>query len=303
MKCVVVGFGSIGKRHAKVLNELQCKVAVVSKREVDFPIKYTCLYDALINEKPDYIVIANETYKHYDSLVEIAKYGFDGVVLVEKPLFHTTKPIPKNAFKQVYVGYNLRFHPILQKVFKIIRNEKVFYVQVYVGQYLPYWRPERDYRENYSAKKKEGGGVLLDLSHELDYLNWFFHDWKSIVAIGGKYSSLQIDSEDMYSLILDMEKCPVAQVHFNYLDRISRRELTIITENYSIKADLVQQTLNINQRLIKYDLDYDYTYYMQHKAIIDRDDKFLCTIEEGLKIIEMINCIEGAAKESKWIKR
>lgn len=303
MNCIVVGYGSIGKRHVRILKELNCRVAVVSQRDIPYSLRYPNLYNAFKKENPDYIVIANQTKKHYDSLVELANYGFKGSILVEKPLFHTVKSIPNNNFKQGYVGYNLRFNPILQKIFQIIKKERTLYTQIYVGQYLPNWRSEQNYRMSYSAKRTEGGGVLLDLSHELDYLQWFFGDWDRIVAIGGKYSSLQISSDDMYSLMLVMKKCPMVQIHLNYLDRINRREITIITENYSIKADLVRQKLQINDELVKYNLNRDYTYYMQHKSIIDGENDISCTFSEGLKVLKMINIIEKSDKERKWISK
>jgi len=303
MNCVVVGYGSIGQRHVRILKEFNCRVAVVSQRDIPYSLRYPNLYSAFKKENPDYIVIANQTNKHYDSLVELANYGYKGSILVEKPIFDTVKSIPNNSFKQGYVGYNLRFHPILQKIFQIIKKERTLYIQIYVGQYLPDWRPEQNYRRSYSAKKAEGGGVLLDLSHELDYLQWFFGDWDRIVAIGGKYSSLQISSDDMYSLMIVMKKCPMAQIHLNYLDRINRREITIITENYSIKADLVQQRLQINDKTIKYNLNRDYTYYMQHKSIIYGRNDMLCTFDEGLKVLKMIKIIEESVKERKWINK
>lgn len=303
MNCLVVGYGSIGKRHAEILIKIGCRVAVVSRRDISFPTTYSNLTKALAKEEPDYVILANETSRHYASLVELTNYGFKGVVLVEKPLFHRVGRIPINSFKGAYVGYNMRFHPILQKVFEITREERILYCQVYVGQYLPSWRPGQDYWRNYSAERNEGGGVLLDLSHELDYLQWLFEDWYSIVAMGGKYSSLQINSDDMYSLMLCMKKCPMVQVHLNYLDRISRRELTVITDTYSIKADFTGQMLQINEKLIEYDLNRNDTYYMQHKAIIDGESRFLCTLTEGLKTLEMVEMAEKSVRERKWMDK
>lgn len=301
MNCVIVGYGSIGKRHARILKKLASRVAVVTQRNIPFPLTYSSLISALTREKPDYIVLANETNKHHDSLVELAGYGFNGIVLVEKPLFHNVQEIPKNNFKKAYVGYNLRFHPILQEIADLIKEERCLYSQVYVGQYLPSWRPKRDYRLSYSASKNAGGGVLLDLSHELDYLRLFFDDWNSMVAIGGKYSSLDINSADMFSLMITMKKCPTVQVHLNYLDRIGRREVTVITENYTIKADLVKQTLQVNEDRIDYQVNRDETYFMQHKAIINGKRGYLCTLEEGWKVLEMIHSAEQSAKQREWM--
>jgi len=303
MNCLVVGYGSIGRRHVEILDKLNCRVAVVTEREIDFSLKYNSLYKAIIEENPSYIVIANQTNRHYNSLTQLIEYGFKGNLLIEKPLFNTMQKIPVNSFNQAYVGYNLRFHPILQKLFKIIKNENVLYTQVYVGQYLPIWRKDQDYRISYSAKKAEGGGVLLDLSHELDYLLWLYDDWSSMVSVGGKYSSLQIDSDDIYSIMLVMKKCPMVQVNLNYLDRISRREITIITENYSIKADLVQQTLQVNQELQKYNIDRNYTYHKQHESIMNKDSKYLCTLANGFKVLDMVNFAEQSATEREWVHK
>jgi predicted dehydrogenase len=303
MNCVIVGYGSIGQRHARILKQLDCKVAVVSQRKIQFPITYSSLDIAIKQEEPNYVVIANQTNEHYYSLAELASYDFKGIVLIEKPLFHIAQDIPDNGFEKAFVAYNLRFHPIIKKIYDIVKKERTLYTQIYVGQYLPSWRPERDYRKSYSAKTNEGGGVLLDLSHELDYLHWFFGDWDRMVAMGGKFSSLEIDSDDMYSMMLTMKKCPMVQIHVNYLDRISRREITVITENYTVKADLVQQTLQINEEIEHYQIDQDYTYYMQHKAIINGETDHLCSLDEGLSVLEMIHYAEQSKRQRMWVER
>ncbi|NJD02852.1 MAG: Gfo/Idh/MocA family oxidoreductase [Ruminiclostridium sp.] len=303
MKCVIVGYGSIGQRHARILRQLGCSVAVVSRRDIQFPLAYRSLPAALEQEKPDYVVIANKTGEHYNSLTQLAGCAFKGIVLVEKPLFHAAMDIPENCFKKAYVAYNLRFHPIIGKISEIVGRESTLYVQVYVGQYLPDWRPERDYRTVYSAGRDEGGGVLLDLSHELDYLHLLFGDWDSMAAIGGRYGPLEIDSDDMYSMMLTMKKCPMVQLHVNYLDRIGRREITVITENNTLKADLMQQTLQINKDIIHYRLERDYTYHMQHKAVINGEAEPLCTLEKGLAVLEMIRSAEQSARQRMWVDK
>ncbi|OIJ16785.1 oxidoreductase [Anaerobacillus alkalilacustris] len=303
MNCIVVGYGSIGQRHARILRELGCRVAVVSKRKIPFPFTYSTIKTALIQEKPDYIILANETFKHYASLKELTNFGFTGIILVEKPLFDMVKKIPKHTFSHAYVGYNLRFHPILQKISEIVSKEKILYSQIYVGQYLPNWRPNQDYRKSYSARKTQGGGVLLDLSHELDYARWLFGDWNRLVAFGGKFSSLQIDSDDLYSLMVKMNKCPMVQIHLNYLDRISRREISVITEKCTIKVDLLNHTLQINDAIDKYHIDRDDTYIMQHKAIMNGEKTNLCTLEEGLATLEMVGALEQSTKLKKWVNK
>ena len=87
MKTIVIGYGSIGSRHARILSELGCQVSVVSKREVDFNRSFNSLKSSLENETPQYIVIANKTSEHYKTLLELIELDFTGVVLIEKPFF------------------------------------------------------------------------------------------------------------------------------------------------------------------------------------------------------------------------
>lgn len=303
MNCVVIGYGSIGQRHARILMQLGCRVVVVSRREIQFSPAYRSLPDALEQENPDYVVIASETGKHYVDFEELAALGFKGTVLVEKPLFHTLKDIPANRFQNAYVAYNLRFHPMLRRLAELAKEEPPLYAQVYVGQYLPGWRSGRDYQESYSARKNGGGGVLYDLSHELDYLLWLFGGWKKLTAAGGKLSSLKIESDDAYSLMLVMERCPVVHLHLNYLDRIGRREITLITESRSVKADLAGQTLRVNETTTPYPLERDDTYILQHKAVLSGEKESLCTLEEGLSVLKMIRAAEQAAEQGVWVVR
>jgi predicted dehydrogenase len=299
---MVIGYGSMGQRHARILKELGLRVAVVSKRtNIQHPLKYDDLYHALDSEKPDYIIIANKTCDHYKTFYELACYGFTGTILVEKPLFDMEKSIPTNSFKRAYVAYNLRFHPIMLKLHEIIKNEKVLFLQVYTGQYLPYWRPDSDYRLCYSSRRSQGGGVLLDLSHELDYVLWLLGGWRSLTAVGGKFSTLSIDSDDIYSILLTSDACSAVQININYLDRINRREITIITENCSIKADLVQQTLLVNEGLTQFKVGRDYTYIMQHRAVINGTEDNLCSLEDGKNVLRMADFAQQAAKYGTWV--
>lgn len=303
MNCIVVGYGSIGKRHVNVLKKLNCKVAVVSRRKIEYPLTYNSISTALKSERPDYVIVANETAKHYDTLKELSENSFKGTVMVEKPLFEKRHNIPQKNFKNVYVGYNLRFNPIIKKLYRIIKNEKVLFAKAYAGQYLPYWRVGRDYTFTYSAKKNEGGGVLLDLSHELDYCTWFFGNWSEMTAIGGKYSSLKIDSEDVFCITMAAEKCPVVQINLNYLDKIGRREITVITDKKTIIADLTGQKIQINKKVTRYNITRDYTYYMQHKAVLKGETHCLCTLEEGMNILDMVFYAKEALKKKEWVKR
>lgn len=301
MKTLVIGYGSIGTRHVKLLKELGCRVAVVSRRDIDYHIKYNNIYNAIEAEQPDYVVIANETYNHFQSLACITKLGFQGIVLVEKPLFHLFKKPPANNCQAIFVAYNLRFHPVIQNLYDLLQDEKILSVQAYCGQYLPLWRPRSNYRMSYSADRAAGGGVLRDLSHELDYLNWILGGWRKLTALGGHFSHLQIDSDDIFSILLETNRCPVVTIHLNYLDRVSRREILVNTDNHTIKADLVKGTLETDSAKEYFKTDKDFTYRLQHRAILDGNFNHPCSIEEGLTVMKMIEAVESSVARKEWV--
>ncbi len=303
LNCLIVGYGSIGKRHAYILNKMGLSVQVVSKTNfIDFPC-YDTIKKAFAEKKFDYVIISNETYKHYESFIECKKLGFSGKILIEKPVFLKPSPIPQSSCENVFVAYNLRFHPIIQRLHEFLNDKEIYSIQAYVGQYLPDWRSGVDYTKSYSASKVRGGGVLRDLSHELDYINWISGGWKRVAAIGGKFSDLQIDSDDVFVLLLEMGNCPVASVQMNYLDRIARREIIIILKDHSIKADLIHGTLNIDGEVTLFEVEKDLTYTKQHNAILKGDFSTACTLKQGVDVLKLIHAAESASKKEKWINR
>jgi len=303
VKALVVGYGSIGSRHARLLKELGCETAVVSSRKVDTSNRYPSVSTALESERPDYVVVANKTSEHVKTITELIRLGFSGIVLVEKPIFHTCLEISRHHFKKILVAYNLRFHPIIQKLYAVLSNKKILSAQVYVGQYLPDWRPQADYRNSYSASAREGGGVLRDLSHELDYVNWLVGGWERMTALGGHFSRLEITSDDIFAILMVAQKCPVVTIQMNYLERETRRLININTDDLSIEADLVKCTLKINDDIDKMEIDRDHTYRSMHKAVLSGESNVLCSLEEGLEVMDMIRAAEQSVQQKTWVLR
>ena len=192
---------------------------------------------------------------------------------------------------------------MIEKLRDVLTGEKLLSVQVYVGQYLPTWRPGTDYRDSYSASKALGGGALRDLSHELDYLNWLLGGWERLVALGGQMSHLEIDSDDLYALMMQTKRCPVVTVQLNYLDRVARREIIINTDKATIKVDLIQGTLQINDQTERVQIERDTTYRAQHQAVISGEEGQLCSLLEGLDVMRMIQAAEKSEHQKVWITK
>jgi len=301
MDCLIIGYGSIGERHASILSRLGHDIHVVSRRDIKGLPSYKSIKEALQSKNFDYIIISNETSNHYKSFMKLNEFGYSGKLLIEKPIFLVPGPVSQSEFENVFVGYNLRFHPLVQKLYEFLNGKEIYSIQVYVGQYLPSWRPGTDYRRCYSAFREQGGGVLRDLSHELDYLNWITGGWKKVAARGGKFSDLQINSDDVFALLLEMENCPVACVQMNYLDRNARREIIVNLKEHTIKADLIQGILEIDGKISRYKVDRNLTYTEQHNAILSGDYRTACTYNQGLDVLNLIQAAELASNKQEWV--
>lgn len=290
-KVLIIGFGSIGKRHSDVYSHLGAQVAVVSSRSNGLFKSYTQVSEAIIKFSPDIIVVSNETGKHEATIKQINEVGFKGIVVVEKPL--AEKPLElKNNFKALIVSYNLRESEVLKKLKEVLKNKKVIMAQVHCGQYLPDWRPGRDYRKIYSSHKSQGGGVLRDLSHELDYVTWIFGRILELSAIGGHLSSLEIDTDDVVMFLAKSENCAAMSVTLNYLDRIPKREIIVNCEDGTYYADLVRGYLKLNNEMIVESDKVVETYQRQAQNILEDKFQSYCTIEEANEVLRLIEAIE-----------
>ena len=295
-----MGFGSIGSRHARILKQLGHSVSVVSKRPVQDYTSYPDIKTALDNSAPGYVVIANRTSEHFAVVSQLKALGFSGSVLVEKPLFDRMQVVEDLPFK-VFVAYNMRFHPIINAIFQKTSACPLYSIQVYCGQYLPDWRPDRDYTQSYSACQKMGGGVLRDLSHELDYLTWIAGPWRAVAAKGGRFSDLQIDSDDQFSMIFETARCPIITLQINYLDLVSRREIIINGKDLAIKADLVGSRMWEKDKELQFTVNRDDTYTAQHQAILANDGVGVCTYRQGVDVLKLIESVEKASEKRLWV--
>jgi len=303
VRALVVGYGSIGARHARILRTLGCDVAVVSRRAVEYDHVYQSIETALASHEPEYVIVATETSQHAASIASVASAGFSGALLVEKPLFASPRRFPENRFASAHVAYNLRFHPLLQRVRQEVDGRRALLVQAYVGQHLSTWRPGVDYRDGYSADRARGGGVLRDLSHELDYVCWLFGGWKTLTARGGHWSSLELDSDDTFAIMLELERAAAVTVNMNYLDRPGRRQLTVVGDEFTINADFGSGVVDVSGSKIAIPAERDDSYVSMHQRILSGDISELCTVDEALDILQLVAAAESAAISQRWITR
>ena len=241
MKILVVGYGSIGKRHVKNLSSLnQTQVSVCSKNKEAWKLEkkgiktFTTIEQAL-KEKHNVAIICNETSLHIKTAIKLADNGYH--IFLEKPISNSLKNIPalikiiKRKKLITMVGCNMRFHHGIKLMKSLIdKNEigSILSVTVENGSFMPDWHPWENYQISYASQKKLGGGVVLTQIHEIDYLYWFFGKVDDVYSFTEKLTDLQIDVEDYSGSLLKFKNKIIAELHLDYFQKPSVRSCKII---------------------------------------------------------------------------
>ncbi len=297
-KALIIGFGSIGRKHAQILSKLLGKnnVYILTKQdEVEFNSFNS--FDKINSLDPDYIVVASETSLHLKHILNLEKICRKKVVLIEKPLFDKQKK--ENLSNNHYlVAYNLRFHPLINLLKEKIDQEQVISAKAVCHSFLPRWRKNIKYQESASALTSRGGGVLLDLSHEIDYMQYIFGTLSVSYSINKKVSNLEIDTDDYLLICGELNKGGLFNIETSYFSKNNRRKVFIETPSISIELDIINSQMKIfednAEEIIsetKYNLED--TYIDQHKAILSGDFSKICTLSEGLRTMEIISEIQN----------
>jgi predicted dehydrogenase len=303
MKLLVIGYGSIGARHARLAAALGCEVKVVS-RNADCPLpRFETIARAFEVWQPDRVVVANETGLHFQAVQALYQVRCESPILVEKPIFMSSRQIPEKVLEHastLFVAYNMRFHPAILALREWVSDQRLVSAAFTVGQFLPDWRPGTDYSKSYSASAELGGGVLRDLSHEVDLALWLCGPWQKVCALGGHFSELNIRSDDSYALIAQSSICSQITVSLNYLNRPAYRSILINSNTGTAHLDLMSATLSINGKVSSFELVRDTMYLKQLEAFIAGDASVLCSLSEGLNCLYAIEATENASREQTW---
>jgi predicted dehydrogenase len=252
MKGLVVGCGSIGRRHLQNLKVLGIGDLAVAESDDERRQRaaeelgvasFGSLLEGL-RWLPDFAVIATPTNLHIAHALEIASHGC--ALFIEKPLSHRPEGIAE-LLRMVcerrlvtMVGCNMRFHPGPRKVKELLdqrRLGKILSARIHGGAYLPSWRPGTDYRTNYAAREETGGGCILDCIHEIDLTRWYLGDALDVVCVAGHLSSLEIQTEDVAVLVSRHSSGALSEVHLDYVQRTYERGCQIAGEDGSLFWD------------------------------------------------------------------
>lgn len=244
MRGLVVGLGSIGRRHARNWAALDLGPLAIC-RQVNAPqpeplgvdAAWFDDLDAALNWQPDVVFVTNPTSLHLE--VACRAVQANAHVLVEKPISHTLAGLEaliadaRARGRHIAVGYNLRFVPGLVRLRELVQTDAIGNVvtaRAEAGEYLPGWHPWEDYRQGYSARQDLGGGAVLTFSHEIDALCWTLGAPDRISALVGHASSLEIDTDDVADLVVGWASGAQGSIHMDYVRRPRRRTVEIVGE-------------------------------------------------------------------------
>jgi predicted dehydrogenase len=295
-RALVVGLGSIGRTHAGVLAELGAEVEAVTRRGSDLVPAHPSIGAALAGGRFDYCVVCSATADHGADARALAEAGFSGVLLVEKPVTARAGEFPlEAAFERVGVGYNMRFSPLVRWLEERLDGNGALVVDVAAQSFLPDWRPGRDHRETESASAARGGGVVRDLSHEIDLMLRLFGPPRGVAARGGNLGGLGIEAETAVAAVLELERAPVATLRLSYLDRRPERRVRVTTERDTLEIDLLSGACRSADAERRFPIDWPRSYADLHLAMLGgRGAERVCTLEQGLETVDLVERIEQA---------
>jgi predicted dehydrogenase len=251
---LVVGAGSAGARHAKLLEARGANVAISDPdhaRAESAGIGRALRWDDANLRSFPAVVVASPNNAHFGQAMTALSSGAH--VLIEKPMALTrveADELVRTGRERTMVAYNLRLHEPIERTMELIAQGTVgrpLTARFWFGSYLPDWRPGSDYRVTYSARSELGGGVLLDAIHELDLVMWLLGGEMPVVAgsTTTRVSGLEIDVEDVAMAILRARDGLVVDVSLDYLSRRYRRGIEVIGEGATIRLDWARQVIEI----------------------------------------------------------
>jgi len=309
MNYLVIGCGSIGKRHIKNILKIDedAKINVFDPDENQFNtlkndinnnnVRYVNNLDKSFDSS-EIAIICSPNHLHIEHSIEVAKHIKN--LFIEKPLSHNLETIDelinlieKNNIIDM-VACNMRFYPNVKAVKEVVDKNilgKMYAVRVETGYFLPYWRPHTDYRKGYGAFKEQGGGAALDCIHEVDLLLWFGGNSKRVKGISTKVSNLEIETEDIAIGLVEFDSGAIGEVHLDYIQRNYSRSCKIIGEKSTVEWDFLSGLTKLYDTENKKWEDYynlSNTYDL-NQMYIDEMNYFLDCVKNNKKSFNTVN--------------
>lgn len=325
MKILIAGLGSIGRRHFRNLLTLGQKELVLYRTNLSslpddelagYPVE-TDLAQALKKHQPQAVIVSNPSALHMDIAIPAARAGC--AILLEKPIAGNLARVADlrqaaaQSGSRILVGFQFRYHPTLNKARDLISAGaigKVFSAHAHWGEYLPNWHPWEDYRQSYAARADLGGGVIVTLTHPLDYLRYLLGEVEALWSFNGHVSALELSSvEDVAEIGLKFASGAICGVHVNYFQRPPVHRLEIVGSAGTLRWDNADGILHhyqmpdefgvisseptpaqVTQYALPEGFDRNHLFIAQTRHFLDvaaGQAEPICTLEDGIRALEL----------------
>ena len=313
MRYLVVGTGSIGKRHIGNLLQLEAGEVIATDLSPERRAEAASLFgievfddlDEGLAARPDAVLVTTPPTAHVEVATRAARAGCH--LFIEKPLadrldgLDELERLVTDGNLVTLVGCNIRFNPALAEAKRLVSAGavgRVVAVLAQVGQYLPDWHPWEDYRRMYSAHRDQGGGVILDAIHEVDYVRWMLGEVSEVACFADKLSDLDLDVEDTAALVLRFESGAIGEIHLDYVQRDYSRSCTIIGDGGTIRCDLALAQTSVYTAAVgrweiacsrpDWDLNEMYLDELRHFIrCVSKAEQSVCDIQEGRRVLQI----------------
>ena len=311
-----IGASRIATKHIKHLRIIspEAKIVIFSQHEkprsdAETGILYTNSLESFVEMAPGWVVITTAAANHHQHIETIC--GVADAILIEKPLAATSLQAQKILDAQtssscpIVVGYNLRFLKAFDQLTQVLKNGMLghlYSVQVTVGQNLEAWRPERDIADTVSVKKSKGGGVLRELSHELDLMQALFGSPAhcTMMATAGKFNRFDVEDTAFIHAAYSVSSASppfVASINMDFVRRDVTRQIVLIGENGTLNYDLIEGIIrftndNETRTIFKVSDDIANSYQWMWEAFAAKQFNRFCSVENAIDTILLIEKLE-----------
>ena len=249
---LVIGLGSIAKKHLYIIKKINENIKIFKLKIKNKKKAFNKINQLIKNFDLNSVIICSPANTHLDYINYFKKKNIN--YLVEKPIIKDSqiktfdKTYTKKKNLTELVGYQLRYNETLNKIKKLLQSKnlgKIYSVKIYVNSYLPRWRKKK-FKNSLSLSKKLGGGVLLELSHEIDYMLWLFGKPNYLRAVIDKNKIFRKNIEERASILFYYPRFTL-QLDMSFNSRFEERGLIIEGKKVSIKGDLLKNEITINK--------------------------------------------------------
>ena len=321
----MAGAGSIGRRHLGNLRRLgltqlaacdpdPSRLEYVSS-EFQIPC-FSSFDEGLKSFQPAIVLVCTPPVLHVPQAMQALQAGAD--VFIEKPISDKIKgvtEIEEEAARRdaiVQVGYNLRFNPGIQLLKRFIGENiagRILWARAEVAQYLPEWRPWQDYRQSYTARRELGGGIILDGSHEIDYMLWLLGAPRELTCMAGRVSELDVNVEDCATILIRFTSGAQADIHMDFVQRSASRSCVLAGEGATLQWYYARNEVSIirpesETEVIKYDFEANQMYVAELENFLSRVRERRstnCSLSESKLALEVSLAALRSASERTWV--